>query len=83
MIPVTKLAHYVLLQEENERLKSELPKAKNTGLKIAIARLENEIEQWLIVFPNPKPGSPASYGIDSLNQAIRHIKELDMKPENQ
>ena len=81
MIPVTKLAHYVLLQEENEKLKSELQKATNAGLQIAINRLENEVQQWLIVYPNPQPGTPASYGIDSLNQAIRNIKQLDWSNE--
>lgn len=78
-VPTTKLAHYALLQEENEELKLQLAKAKNEGLQIAISRLENEIQLWLIVYPDPQPGSPASYGIDSINQAIRHIKELDMK----
>lgn len=64
---------------ENERMAELLKEERNKGMEIAIKRLENEIEGWLFVYPNPQPQSPASYGIDSLNQAIRNIRELDMK----
>ena len=50
----------------------------NKGLKTAIKRLEIEIQQWLIVYPNPQPGTTASFCIDTLNQAIRNIREIDM-----
>lgn len=58
---------------------AEHTRARNEGLEVAIKRLESEIASWLIVYPNPLPGSPASYGIDSLNQAIRNIREIDFK----
>lgn len=70
-----------ILMDEHERMAEMLKEERNKGMEIAIKRLENEIEGWLFVYPNPQPQSPASYGIDSLNQAIRNIRELDMKSQ--
>lgn len=74
---IPMLAAYVVRNTNKQLLKEE----RNKGMEIAIKRLENEIEGWLFVYPNPQPQSPASYGIDSLNQAIRNIRELDMKSQ--
>jgi hypothetical protein len=71
-----QMAHLVLPPEE-KNMNSDIV----IGLEIAIKRLENEIQQWLIVYPNPQPGTIASYCIDTLNQAIRNIRELDIKKQ--
>lgn len=51
---------------------------KIEGLKIAIKRLESERDCWFIVYPEILPGTLPSFCVDTLNQAIRTIKEIDI-----